>query len=135
MAEQHLWQVDHPYYCSEGCYYTRGTDWHEVHAEWDSWSSFSEEWGEVDPDYNLLFRWDWEREDPSNYQYEIEQDPEFVIPGDTLKLFFFLQRKAKPFSHSIAVTEADESAVREWLTARAEHMRRIWEPLLDGATS
>ena len=46
-----------------------------------------------------------------------------------------LQRKAMPFSHIIAVTEADEPAVREWLTKKAAHMRTLWAPLLDEVTN
>lgn len=130
-ATKHLWEIDHPYYCSEGCYYVPGTQWGDVHAEWLSWAAFLEEWGDVDPDYNLLFRWDWKRANPADYEWERERDPEFTMPADTLSLFFYLQRKAKPFSHEIQVTEADEAAVREWLGVKAEHMRRLWAPLLD----
>lgn len=130
-VSSHLWEHNHPYYCAEGCYYTRGTEWAEVHAYWDSWADFFEDWGNVDPDLNLLFRWDWNRSDPADYSVEIKEDPEFEMPGDTLSLYFFLQRKAKPFSHTIKVKEADEPAVRRWLTARAEHMRVLWEPLLE----
>ncbi len=115
----HLWEHDHSYYCSEGCYYVPGTQWSDVHADWESWQDFLEDWGNVDPDYNLLFRWDWDR-------YEDSED---------LKLFFYMQRKAKPFSHTIKVTEDDEDSVRTWLIERAEHMRKLWSPLLDGVTS
>ncbi|CAN7263467.1 hypothetical protein LJR186_001186 [Microbacterium foliorum] len=133
MSEQmHLWEFDHPYYCSEGCYYVPGGQWADVHSDWTSWAEFLEEWGDVDPDYNLLFRWDWKRADPADYEYERKHETDFEMPGDTLHLFFYLQRKAKPFSHEIQVTEADEASVREWLTGRALHMRKLWEPLLDG---
>lgn len=127
----HLWEHDHPYYCSDGCYYVSGTQWHDVHATWESWSDFFEDWGDVDPDYNLLFRWDWKRANPADYEYELEEDPEFELPGDTLCLFFYMQRKAKPFSHEIKVNEADEPAVREWLSAKAQHMRSLWAPFFD----
>jgi hypothetical protein len=132
--QKHLWEIDHPYYCSEGSYFVAGTEWDKVHANWDSWQRFMEDgWGECDEDYNLLFRWDWRRPDPADYEYESEEDPNFKMPGDTLQLFFYLQRKAYGFSHNVAVVEADEPAVREWLTKRAEHLRKVWEPLLDGA--
>ncbi|WP_336790379.1 hypothetical protein [Gordonia malaquae] len=128
----HLWEIDHPYYASDGCYYTPGTQWADVHTEYPDWSSFIEEWGDADPDYNLVYRWDWNREDPSDYTYEIENDPEFVMPGDTLHIYFMLQRKAKPHSIRIDITEADEPAVLAWLTERAETIRAIWAPILDG---
>lgn len=128
---KHLWEFDHPYYCNEGCYYVAGPKWSEVHADWASWADFFEDWGSVDPDYNLLFRWDWKVSDPADYAEEIRLDADFALPSDTLQLFFFLQRKAKPFSHFISVTSGDEAAVREWLAVKAQHMRLLWEPLLD----
>lgn len=130
----HLWEIDHPYYCSEGSYWVPGTRWHEVHAEYDSWTDFIAEWGSNDPDLNLLFRWDWQRADPDDYKDDLEIDPEFKIPGDTVDLFYMLQRKARNMSIQIKVTEDDEPAVREFLTGRAEHMRKLWEPLLGEAT-
>lgn len=134
-ATKHLWEFDHPYYCHEGCYYVGGQQYHDVHAEHDSWAAFLDEWGNVDPDYNLLFRWDWTRPEPADYEFEREHDPAFEMPGDVLKLYFFLQRKAKPFSHHVSVTEADEPAVRAWLEGKAAHMRKLWEPLLDGGAA
>ncbi|MFC5930862.1 hypothetical protein D6T64_11795 [Cryobacterium melibiosiphilum] len=128
---KHLWEFDHPYYCSQGCYYTKGTDWEEVHRDWETWADFAESWGDSDEDYNLLFRWDWKRSDPDHYAFERTEDPAFEMPADHLELFYMLQRKAKPFSHIITVTETDEPAVREWLTKKAEHMRKVWEPLLN----
>lgn len=128
---KNLWEYDHPYYASEGCYYTPGTQSHEVHADWETWEDFKTEWGDTDPDYNLLYRWDWKRPDPDDYKYEIEENPDFEIPGDQLQLYFMLQRKAKPFSHHIQITEADQDDVRAWLTKRAETMRAIWEPIIE----
>jgi hypothetical protein len=130
-VSKHLWEIDHPYYCTEGCYYVGSDKYADVHADWASWADFKEAWGKSDPDYNLLFRWDWARTDPSDYEYEVEEDPAFEMPGDNLQLFYFLQRKAKPFSHHINVTEDDEEDIREWLTNKADHMRKLWEPLLD----
>ena len=52
------------------------------------------------------------------------------MPGDTLQLFYFMQRKARNMSVFVSVTEDDEPAVREFLTAKADHMRKLWEPLL-----
>lgn len=129
----HLWEVDHPYYAEDGCFYTPGTRWAEVHTEYDSWADFAEGWGDTDPDLNLVYRWDWNRPDPDDWTYEIENDPGFVMPGDTLHIYFMLQRKAKPHSIVIQITEADEPAVRAWLTERAKTVRAIWSPILDEA--
>lgn len=124
--ELHLWEIDHPYYASDGCYYTPGNRWDEVHSKWESWADFLAAWGDLDLDLNLLYRWDWQRADPDY--------PDDYPDSDALRLFFMLQRKAKPFSHYIAVKESDEPAIREWLTERAEHMRLLWEPLLGEVT-
>ncbi|MGQ3384471.1 hypothetical protein [Glutamicibacter sp. TV12E] len=132
---KHLWEYDHPYYANEGCFYTPGTQYHDVHTNWDSWEDFKAEWGDNDPDLNLIYRWDWYRSDPSDYEYEREENPDFEMPGDTLKLFFMLQRNAKPHSHRIKVTEADEPDVRAWLTQRAETIRAIWEPIIAAKNS
>lgn len=126
----HLWEYDHPYYASDGCYYTRGDRWHEVHTEYPNWRAFFEEWGATDPDLNLVYRWDWIRPDPSDWKYELEHEPGFKLPGDTLHIYFMLQRKAKPHSIAIQITEADEPAVREWLTERAQTVAAIWEPIV-----
>lgn len=118
-----LWETDHPYYCTEGNYYRNGN-----HFTYDSWADFHAEWGELDPDMNLVFRWDWQRADPADYAYELEHGEE--LPPDTLQVFWVLQRKAILRSTECAITEADEPAVRAWLTERAAHMRLLWKPLL-----
>jgi hypothetical protein len=41
------------------------------------------------------------------------------------------ERKAILRSTECAVTEADEPAIREWLTRKARYVAAIWEPLLD----
>jgi hypothetical protein len=56
MTERHLWEVDHPYYCTEGNYYSNG-----CHSTYDSWADFVEEANGWDLDMNLLFRWDWRK--------------------------------------------------------------------------
>jgi len=132
---KHLWEVDHPYYCSEGNFYKNG-----CHTQFGSWEEFAVPGGwkdadmignflyEYDDDLNFLFRWDWKRADPDDYKYELEADPAFELPGDSLLLFYMSQRKGLNMSAEVAVTEADEPAVRAWLTKKAEYMRTMWEP-------
>lgn len=127
-AEPHLWEIDHPYYCTEGNFYRAGQ-----HEEHETWTDFLEQWGGMDEDLNLVFRWDWFRADPEDYKYEKEADPDFEMPGDVLQLYYMMQRKARNMSVYVKVVEADETAVREFLTAKAEHMRKLWAPLLGGA--
>jgi len=140
----HLWEHDHPYYCSEGNYFKNG-----LHARYDSWAdfaqpsagrSFNEEWNllyDFDDALNLLFRWDWKKADPENYWLK-PGDPhdetaqyEEDLKADTLQLFFILQRKAYNISVDVKVTEADEPEVRAWLERKAAHIRTLWAPLLE----
>lgn len=136
-SQTHLWEFDHPYYCSEGNFFQAGQ--HEVLDSWAEFATPQELLYDFDDDLNLLWRWDWKRADPADYEYELERDPSFELPGDRLLLFFMMQRKARNMSAEVAVTEADEPAVREWLEKKALHMRKLWEPMLDkpmkGATA
>ncbi|MEU6365699.1 hypothetical protein ABZ876_08080 [Streptomyces sp. NPDC046931] len=130
-AEQHLWESDHPYYCTEGNYFVPGTRWDEVHAEYDSWTEFYAAWGNSDEDMNLVFRWDWKRD--SGEYLEEGEEPE----PDKLHVYWVLQRKAILRSTVCVVTEADEPAVRAWLVERAKTIAAIWAPIVlsteDGA--
>lgn len=126
-AEARLWEIDHPYYCTEGNYYKNGN-----HLTYDSWADFIAEWGSLDPDLNLVFRWDWKRADPDDY----EPDDDITrVPEDRLLVFWVLQRKAILRSTECTVTEADEPAVREWLTKRARTVAAIWEPIIPALPS
>lgn len=120
----HLRDHEHPYYCSEGNYYVAGYKWGDVHTDYDSWSDFYEDWGDSDPELNLVFRWDWNRYDPECAQPDEPRQ-------DYLQIFFVLQRKAILRSCKIWVTPEDEPAVRAWLAERVETIRAIWSPLLD----
>lgn len=122
-----LWEIDHPYYCTEGNYYVPGNRWNEVHSEYDSWQDFIADWGDLDPDLNLVFRWDWKRAAPDDY--EPDDDGVIRVPEDRLLVFWVLQRKAILRSTECIVTEADEPAVREWLAERAKTIAAIWEPI------
>lgn len=111
----HLWEIKHPYYCTEG---TSDTD-----SEYSSLAYFLEEWGAADNDYNLLFRWDWQEKDE-----EGEPLPEGV---GILKLFYVLQRKGRLQSCRVTVNRTDEPAIIEFLRPRLTYLLRLWEPLLD----
>lgn len=120
-----LRESDHPYYCTEGNYYfspARSTG--EVHTTYNSWADFIDDWGNTDPDMNLVFRWDWQKPDPSDYEpYDIG------IPPETLQVFWVLQRKAILRSTECVVTPEDEPAVRAWLEDRARTVAAIWAPI------
>jgi hypothetical protein len=118
-----LWDDDHPYYCSESNYYSN-----EPGERYDSWAEYLAAWGPNDKDLNLLFRWDWAKPDPDNYE-----DGETIPDHDTLWLFYVLQRKGIFLANQVRVTEADESSVREYLEGYWRHMRLLWRPLSDAA--
>lgn len=111
--------VDHPYYASEGSYCQR-----DMHNEVESWADFLSEYGSMDEDYNMLYRWDWRKPDPSDYEDEDE------LPVVKLELYYILQRKALTMSVHVAVTDEDVPAITEYLKQRADHLRRVWAPIL-----
>lgn len=108
----HLWEFEHPYYCTEGNFYQNG-----CHDEYYSWAAFMADWGDVDFDYNLPWRWDWQ-----------SPTEEFPDQEHRLDVFWMLQRKAICRSTSVKVSPEDEPAVREWLAERWEGIKSIWAP-------
>jgi hypothetical protein len=128
---KHLWEYDHPYYCTEGNYLyspVRHSDV-TVHDQLPSWEAFKESgWFDNDRDLNLLFRWDWKAwhlEFPEDYP-----DEQGRTESHDLQLYFMLQRKAFCRSVYVAVTPEDEPEVRAWLEECAKTIRAIWEPIL-----
>lgn len=131
MSELRLWEIDHPYYCSESNYYSN-----DPFNQYGSWQEFLSAEGDGDLDMNLVFRWDWspdaylDDDTPAGVRAYADQFGEKDHKW-TLKLFYMGQRKGIFRPVEVSVCKADEPEVREWLTIRAEHMRRLWEPLLD----
>lgn len=54
VSKTHLWEIDHPYYCNEGNYFSVGCGEH-----YNRWQDFIDEQGDNDLDMNLVFRFDW----------------------------------------------------------------------------
>lgn len=126
---KHLWEVKHPYHCAEGNYnFVPNAD---LHREYQSLREFQADWADgEDHDYNLLFRWDWIKETA------VFPDPGYFTYGagkamDRLMLFYVQQRRGNLFSVAVPVKDSDEPAVREYLEAKAQHIRTLWEPLID----
>ena len=119
---KHLWEVEHSYRCEQGSYFGDGstTENHKTFAD------FLGEMGGSDPDYNLLFRWDWE---------EANEEGHSTFNGDNnyrngeLLPFFMAQRKGYHFAHCVQVCRADEPAVRAFLEPRFAHLLSLWEPI------
>lgn len=108
---KHLWEVDHPYYCSESNFFSN-----DCHIDYDTWELFLESEGPGtdtdDMSMNLLFRWDWDK------------------PSKRLSLFFMGQRKGLFRVVFVRGMSADEEpAVREWLQKRWAHLQLLWEPI------
>lgn len=139
-----LWEIQHPYYCEEGNFFKNG-----LIQEFSSWEDFAqptkglsfndimiEDKGNIlydfDDDYNTVWRWDWKKTDPSDYEEELKTGEIDELPSDVLLIFFMHQRKAKNSSVRILITDDDEPAVREWLTKKANYMKQLWEPFLQG---
>lgn len=125
MPKKRLWEVEHPYYCNEGNYFTS----EEVGAYHKSWQDFVKEDGDADPSYNLVFRWDWEEWDE-----EEGEDCACNFTGDEnyrngrLLIFWMGQRKGIYRYSVVEVCRADEPKIRKWLTERWKHMCKLWEP-------
>ncbi len=135
MSAQHLWEVEHAYYCNEGGYFHTQASHKTVH-EFKSWADFLEEMSDADMDYNLLFRWDWSE---TNYDEDGEELPAFN--GDVnyrngkLSLFFMHQRKGFHSTGIVEVCRADEPAVIEFLKPRLAHLMGLWAPLAEATAS
>lgn len=103
----HLWEVDHPYYCSESNWYSN-----EARLRFDCWADFVDGFGDSDLDMNHVFRWDWEED------------------RRCLKIFMMKQRKGlfQPIE-IYGMTADDEEQVRVYLTKHWENILLMWYPI------
>jgi hypothetical protein len=122
MADKHMWEVDHSYYCSDQSWNGGG----ESCFEFKSWQDFMAEMGDADMDYNLIFRWDWK---------EMDDDGGSTYKGDDnyrngkLHLYQMQQRKGRFVVMIVEVCRADEKAVRKYMEPRWNYLRDLWEPI------
>ena len=117
----HLWEADHPYYCSESNFYST-----EPYTKHETWPAFLANFKGSDVDLNLIFRFDWyEGEDWG--AGEFNGDPYYR--NGKLQIFFVFQRKGIFACHEVSVCRADEPSVIEFLKPRWKHMRELWAPL------
>lgn len=124
----HLWEVKHPYYMTEGNYYSN-----ECTHVFETWQDFLDEWGDADMDMNWFVRWDWMESTPEEAE-ENEDDSDLYNGDDNRRHATFLlqcigQRKANLQSCRISVCRNDEAAILEYLRPRWEYMRQMWAPL------
>lgn len=104
---KHLWEFEHPYYMSEGCFFKGGCLEH-----YESFDDFLEEWGKSDADLNRIHRWDWDAE------------------NGTLNLFYVIQRKGYTYSVHVEVKPEDEKRIRLFLKPHAKLNKMLWEGVL-----
>lgn len=120
--ERRLFDVDHPYYCSDSNYFASGTN--QPFTSYSSWEDFLEEEGDADFDMNLVFRWDWKPKLTGQGATRIDDN----YRGYTLSIFWMGQRKGLFRVTETDVCRADELAVRTWLAARWQHLQLLWAP-------
>jgi hypothetical protein len=110
---KNLWEVDHPYYMTEGCYFDR-----TCHNEYESFDDFLEEWDGADVDYNWVIRWDWISDLEGN-----------ALKSEQLRIQFFAQRKGYPITCFINnIKREDQDKVIAFLKPYAEYMAEMWQP-------
>ena len=112
---QHLWEVDHSYYMTEGNYYSN-----DCHTEFKKWTDFLAEWGDADFDMNYVVRWDWIEDAEPIDDYDRE---------GRLLIQFVGQRKARLLSTETAVCRADEKGVFAFLNPRFDYAMKLWLPI------
>lgn len=118
----HLWEIDHPYYCQDSCYFSAKS----ILAEYASWADFLGAEGKDDFDLNLLFRWDWKLGD--DHELPIHADPSYR--DGELDLFFMIQRKGYHRVARVKVCRDEEAAVRKWLKVRFDYLKEVWAPIV-----
>lgn len=118
----HLWEVDHPYHCNEGNYFSNDCG----DTEHKNWSEFLSAHGESDLYLNLVFRWDWREEDPETGEMNFNGDVNYR--NGKLLIFWMGQRKGLYRWSAVDVCRADEHAIKAWLQKRFDHMLKLWEP-------
>ncbi|MBP2563375.1 hypothetical protein J2857_006174 [Neorhizobium galegae] len=122
---KHLWEITHPYYCWDNEVSHDFVNWQDFVAEISSPPPELKALGMsvgLDPDMNLLFRFDWS-EEPNFTGQDIE------TPG-TLRLFYVQQRRGTIAAHVVPVTRADEPEVAKFLQERLNYLMKVWTPLI-----
>jgi hypothetical protein len=121
-----FWEIDHPYKAPEGNYYANHYQLQDSREEFDSFQELLDFVSDLDVDYNYLYRWDYVAPDPDDYEEDEEEIPEPHLA------FCYIQQRRGSFlwlklnSPSIE----DEAAIRAYLEARWEYVKRTWAPLV-----
>lgn len=102
--------VKHDYYASDSNYYSNDAANH-----YNTWADFYKEFHDADIDYNLVFRWDIDKDvDSGNYYMQV---------------IIILQRKGiyMPI-HINYVDDKDAMQIKEFMQPHMEKIKNIWQP-------
>lgn len=106
---------DHPYRTSESNFYSN-----DASERFESFDEFIAEWGDVDIDYNLCFRFDLTKEEKRKDKTDVLYSAQFAI---------IQQRKGIYYPITVTgITESDAPRIAEWLAPHFEYMQKIWLP-------
>jgi hypothetical protein len=104
--------VKHPYYCSDGNFYSN-----DPNTNYHSMSDFLRDYKDCDIDLNLIFRWDIVEHEEGNGRYEAY-------------VFMIQQRKGifKPFVIN-DINEAEAVKFKEVALQHWDKLKQLWDPL------
>ena len=128
-----LWEIEHPYYCTESYYYTRTpTKGWGAPQKYSTFGEYLKEWEDPDLDMNFVFRWDWQRLTPEKFEdegFDEVTDASLNSEGNfsELKLFLMMQRKGcKKIITIQKMEDSDNDAVIKHLLPKWENMKATW---------
>lgn len=110
---KHIWEIERPYYMNEGCYHESG-----MHETYNNWSTFMDDWGDVDLDMNRIHRFDAYDEADRDVR-----DGEFVV-----FIYRVFQRKGYCASQEVFVSKEREQEVIDYLRPYFELEQKLWAP-------
>jgi len=126
--DKHLWEIKHNYHCTG------------QHGEnYESFTDYLDEFGDADPDYNLIIRWDWfdfnTIEEAKYHGYydgcygEIKPYESDEKINGILNVYIVAQRHGYVIESTIKVCRADEPKVIEYLNKGKDYLFNLWNPL------
>lgn len=84
---------------------------------YDSADAFLESVSQLDQDLNLLYRWDYDKD-------EYSDNPEPYI-----EFFYIQQRRGRIYSSRVKYAVEDEPKLREYIEAQFEYLKKLWSPV------
>ncbi len=116
----HLWEIDHPYYATDGTI-----------TDEDSFAALKATVDGSDEDMNLVYRWDWfDASQPIHDDLHIDGEDRST---EKFSVHMLLPRKGRFWTVTCPIEKHQEFEVIEWLSGPRclGHLRRLWEPVMD----